>query len=262
MNYKNDLCEQGYTVIKNYVCEQKIKRYLEITENTIQTFGANSPAAPVGSQNIIKNDRVVNNIHLHSEEFLDFVSYGHHIDILSEFLNDKWYDLIPEDKPNFILAQCNCRESSTALPFHVDVRLKLPTAQSWSMQCILALEDRNSRNGGLCVIEGSHLKDFIPAHDVRQEDQKFVDLTAGDLVIFHSHLHHATTELQAEEKPGWGLLLTYRSWWCKPQFDFLKMFSKERIEKMDDVKKTLLGYYSQPPSDCFASPSARQGYGL
>ena len=260
MGFKNDLNSSGYTVLKNYLNQEQITKYLEITEKVVADVGANASAPPNGSQKIIKNDRIVNNIHFHSEEFLDLISNGSHINILAEFLNDEGYGVIPKDKPNFILAQCNCRESSTALPYHVDVRLKLPTTQSWSMQCILALEDRTSKNGGLTVIEGSHLSDFIPADKLNRGCETFINLKAGDMVIFHSHLHHATTELGHGEKPGWGLLLTYRSWWCKPQFDFMKMFSQVRIEQMDDVKKTLLGYYSQPPSDCFASPSARQGY--
>jgi len=55
------------------------------------------------------------------------------------------------------------------------------------------------------------------------------------MVIFWSHLYHGTTVVSPGEKPAWGLLLTYRSWWCKPQFDFVKMFQenpKIRLEKI------------------------------
>ena len=260
MSHRKNLETHGYTIVKNYLDKGEIEYYLAEVERIAEKVGDNTSAPPAGAQKIIQNDRIINNIHFHSEAFFDLISYGKHIEILSPFLNDEWYGLIPQNRPNFILAQCNCRESSTALPYHVDVRLKSPGHQSWSMQCILALGDRHKENGGLKVIDGSHKNDRLKPNLADLDNEVFVDLEEGDMVIFHSHLIHATTQLQDGRNPGWGLLLTYRSWWCKPQFDFMEMFSKERIEKYDDIKKTLLGYYSQPDADCFGSPSARKGY--
>jgi len=48
------------------------------------------------------------------------------------------------------------------------------------------------------------------------ESETFMDLKAGDMVLFWSHLLYGTADLSADEKAAWGLLLTYRSWWCKP----------------------------------------------
>ena len=55
-------------------------------------------------------------------------------------------------------------------------------------------------------------------------------------------------------------MLTYKCWWTKPQFDFLNMFGIEKIRKYSEITKTLLGFYSCPSSDPFASASVRTGY--
>lgn len=260
MSHQRNLETLGYTVIQGFLGKRDTVSCLAEVARVAEIVGNTAYAPPTGEQSIIRNDKIINNIHFHSEYFLHLISHGQHIPILASYLNDEWYGLIPKEKPNFILAQCNCRKSSTALPYHVDVRMKVPGHRSWSMQCIIALEDRTKENGGLSVIKGSHKNERLRPDRNDYENEVFIDLQAGDMVIFHSQLIHGTTNVQEGFKPGWGLLLTFRSWWCKPQFCFMSMFTKERIEGYDDVTKTLLGYYSHPSSDVFGSPSSRTGY--
>ena len=253
-----DLKQNGYVVIKSYYSDERCAELVdEIDEIKSEQKGY---AAPVGRQNSIKDDDVINNVHFWSENFLDLCSCGVHLDILKDILNDPYYGLIDPAHPNFILAQFNARRSDSAIAFHFDTRLKLGSEQTWSMQCILALEDRDNTNGGLMVIPGSHKDDFISSEDLDISSCVNVDLSAGDLVLFYSGLYHATHAPSHSGKSAWGLLLTYRSWWCKPQFDFVNMFGADRISQLNHVQKTLLGCYSQPAADPLQSPSARTGY--
>ena len=82
------------------------------------------------------------------------------------------------------------------------------------------------------------------------------------MVIFSSQSHHSTHECEISQKPPWTLLLTYRSWWCKQQFDFTQILEKKDIEKLNDNQKLLIGLCSVVPNDKLASPSARYGYEL
>jgi ectoine hydroxylase-related dioxygenase (phytanoyl-CoA dioxygenase family) len=262
MNPIDHLMQNGYCVIEKSLSAKKITELLDVVENIIADTGVHECAPPVGTQKSIETDPVINNIHYHSSDFLDLVVNGEQIEPIKTLLNDPYYGLIPQSEPNFILAQCNLRKSTSVLDYHIDVRLKMPFPTGWSIQCIVALEDRNRRNGGLKVIPGSHLMDQIVTGDLDTSCEQFVDLKAGDMVIFWSHLYHGTTACALDEKAAWGLLLTYRAWWCKPQFDYVKMFDHERFANLSQRTKTLLGFYSQPSSVWNDSPSARQGYSI
>ena len=260
MDHVKNLSVKGYTLLRNYLDNSKLKE-LNLERDLVRSaVGNKSAGVPVGRQNIIKNDNSINNIHYHSNKYLDLAVNGLHIPIIQEFLNDPYYGIIPENYPNFILAQCNLRQSSTAIPYHVDVRLHFPASYGWSIQCIVALEDRHEFNGGLKVIPGSHLQDFGISKSLDTSNEEFVNLKAGECVIFFSHLQHGTTPVLQSYNSAWGLLLTYRAWWVKPQFDFVSMFGEERMSQMDNKQKTLLGFYSQPSKAYDGSPSARQGY--
>ena len=81
--------------------------------------------------------------------------------------------------------------------------------------------DKIDKDGGcLRVVPQSHLLNNMP--DSLKDNHKAIDLEIdeGDLIIFSSQLHHATNKTKKNIDPPWSLLLTYRSWWCKQQFDF------------------------------------------
>ena len=101
---------------------------------------------------------------------------------------------------------------------------------------------------------------YIRKFNIDKSNEKIVNLKAGEAVIFFSHLYHSTSTVLKSYSSAWGLLLTYRSWWAKPQFDFVSMFGKQRLSQMNDKQKTLLGFYSQPSKVWDGSLSARQGY--
>jgi len=254
---KND----GYITLKNYVSNHYIDNLLTELGTVVNKHGSNA-TAPLGEQSCIASDQIVNNIHYYSHEFLNFATNGKHIDLITNILNDPYYSLIPQTEPNFILAQCNVRKSQSAIDLHVDTRLHIPSHKTWSIQCILALEKRYKQNGGLKIIPRSHLNEFVPREDLDFSKIIDINLDPGDLIIFYSSLYHGTHELRPDFHPGWGLLLTYRAWWCKPQFDFIKMFGEQRMKNFTNRQKTLLGYFSKPSSEPRGNPSLRSGFGI
>lgn len=256
-----NLNSNGFSLVENYLDIKLAGEVNSRVEDVFEEYSkTNTTAPPKGYQNIIKNDPIMQNAFIYSEDILTLCSTGDHLEIYSHFLNDPYYGLIPEDKPNFNLAQCNLRKGATALPMHYDIRMQIASEKSWSMQGILALDSRGKNNGGLVVIPGSHKLDKPPTEYEDLEDEVFVDLGPGDLVIFNSSLFHATTDVEEGNEATWGLLLTYRSWWCKPQFNIFNMMDQKGWDSLSEVQKTLFGYYSQPSDDPNGSASARTGY--
>ena len=256
-----NLNEDGYTYIENYLDSTLASTVNSRIDNIFAKLGENHASAPPkGYQNIIRNDPIIQNAILHSRDILDLCTTGDHLKIYSHFLNDPYYGLIPKDEINFTLSQCNLRKGATSLPIHYDIRLQIQTQKTWSMQGILALDTRGRKNGGLKVIPGSHKLELPPSEYDQLPDEVFVDLNQGDLVIFNSSLFHATTGVEEGTLPTWGLLLTYRSWWCKPQFDIHSMIDEDLMNSLTETQKTLFGHYSQPSSDPNGSASARSGY--
>ena len=63
-----------------------------------------------------------------------------------------------------------------------------------------------------------------------------------------------------KENTGWSLNLTYRSWWCKQQFDLWSMIDKKNKIALNENQKLILGGCSLVPLEKGASPSSRNGY--
>jgi len=135
---------------------------------------------------------------------------------------------VPDDEVLLVRAHHNCvmtkhpRFSSDSW-WHQDLRYwrysKGELISSW-----LALGDETEQNGCLQVIPGSHRDHFVPeqfdeAKFYRQDrednqqrlaDRVKVELTAGDLVLFHCRLLHAATRNRTDQTKL-ALVYTYRS---------------------------------------------------
>jgi ectoine hydroxylase-related dioxygenase (phytanoyl-CoA dioxygenase family) len=258
-----DIKNNGYTILKKYlnqenvaVCQEKVNNlYEEISKDNLYS----SKAAPKGLQNTIRDDFIVNSLVHYDKYFVDLSTTGDHLKILGHFLNDPYYGLVDAKEPNFILAQMNARAGMTALPFHIDTRLVTPGYQTWSMQGLLALEKLDKTNGCLRLIPKTHVVDFFPDSKKDYSEAVDIELEKGDLIIFSSKVHHATHKNELKQR-AWTILLTYRSWWCKPQFDFLKLVPKEIYSNLNNNQKLMLGACSQPSYSIDGSASARSGY--
>lgn len=258
----NALLDNGFAVIKGYVDATKCYSLSERLSSLHSELAQRSLASgsPIGLQSSIAADRIINNIIAFDNSLLAVTTSGDHLSVLAPVLNDKYYGLIPDDEPNFLLAQANAREGSSALPFHVDVRLMTHGKESWSYQAQLACSTRNANTGGLRVRPQSHMSGVMPDSSRDYKDAIDVPLNPGDLALFSSKLHHATYAAKSGFTPGWAINLTYRCWWVKPQFDFWRMLDDKQKRTLRPNQKLLLGACSIPSADVSSSPSMRTGY--
>ena len=257
-----NLEENGYTVINSYISDSnlitEIENLKKLHERFFSSIEVINSSSPKGLQRIISNDQVVNNVFYFDKKYIHLATTGDHLRVISHFLNDPHYGLIPDSDSNFILSQLNARNGKVPLPYHVDVRLITPGLATWSMQCFLAINEINKKNGSLKVIPGSHLTERMPETSPCNKKEVTLNLNPGDLVIFYSKLHHATNA-GGLEQDSWTILFTYRSWWCKQQFDISTMVDLND-EQLSKNQKLILGLNSRPSSDPFSSPSLRTGY--
>ena len=257
---------QGYCVLRAYVPAASIASLRTEIEDCYERFasalGAGGYVAPVGMQSVIRDDRMINNVFHFSKNILEWATCGNHLEVIKTFLNDPFYGLIPKDDPNFILAQLNAREGRVALPFHVDTRMCTPGPSTWSMQCYLSVDATHAGNGGLRVVPGSHLSGVFPDCTKNHPNSLDLELAAGDMVIFSSQLHHATTACAGALMPSWTVLVTYRCWWVKQQYDIAKMVPQTWWSDLSPNQKLMLGDSSQVSADIYGSASSRKGYAV
>jgi ectoine hydroxylase-related dioxygenase (phytanoyl-CoA dioxygenase family) len=255
---------EGYCVVKDYVQPDKLTALNSDMEDCFGRFSANfnkeGYVAPVGIQSVISLDRVINNVFHFHRSILEMATAGSHLDILKHFLNDPFYKLIPKEDPNFILAQVNARAGKVALPFHVDTRMCTVGQTTMSMQGYLSLGSTHAGNGGLRVIPGSHTSGIFPNSSVDYPHAISLNLNPGDLVLFSSELHHATTACLPDETPVWTVLFTYRCWWVKQQSDIESMVPQAWFQELTPNQKLIVGACSRVSTSIYDSLSLRKGY--
>ena len=258
------LSKMGYLVLRGYAGKSEMSLWAEnlevIHNNHWSDRQLASKAAPIGIQNSIKDDRIINNLMLYGDVYTNLATEGAHLDVIGALLDDSFYHCIPASDHNFILSQLNARDGRTALPFHVDVRLQIGSKKTWSLQCLLSVDKLTEDNGALRVRPGSHLFDRMPNSRIDYSDSIVIPTDPGDLIIFYSNLHHATCSCNIKKR-AWTILMTYRSWWCKQQFDIWGMMqSMGRVKHLTNQQKLLLGACSVPSLDPHSSSSLRVGY--
>jgi Phytanoyl-CoA dioxygenase (PhyH) len=257
-----DLTKNGWCVIRQYINQETVDDLITTIEVIYKKFWDNHEvsinAAPHGIQNIIKTDRMVNNLFVFDDKFITLSSSGEHLNIIGHFLNDPNYGLLPKNENNFILSQFNARDGKNSLPFHVDVRLQMSGPSTWSMQGFLSLDKLDETNGALKVRTGSHLLSNMPDSTKNYTDSITINTEPGDFLIFHSNLHHATSTNNQGAR-GWTILSTYRSWWCKQQFDIWAMLENRKSE-LTNQQRLIFGACSAPSANPFSSASSRMGY--
>ena len=255
---------EGYCVINNYLLPDKLTSLNADMEDCFKLFSSNFDnngyPAPVGIQSVIREDRMINNVFHFNRSVLEMATAGSHLDVVKPFLNDPFYKLVPKEDPNFILAQLNAREARVALPFHVDTRMCSLGPTTWSLQGYLSLGATNIRNGGLQVIPGSHTSGTFANSKADCHGSVSLSLNPGDLVIFSSELHHATTACLPNEVPVWTILFTYRCWWVKQQYDIESMVPKSWFQELTPNQKLIVGACSRVSADIWGGSSSRQGY--
>ena len=262
--HEKDLKKNGYTILKHYVKENTLnifKNKIQRLSNIIDEdpFNTRNLSLPVGEQReALKNDLFINHLPIYDPIFIRLGTRGDHINILSKILNDKFYKLIPEYLPNFNLSQLNARKAFNPLNWHNDVRFQFKGQSTFSIMSFLAFEEMTKENGTLLVIPESHKYGTYP-NIINEELSIELKLSAGDLVLIDSRIHHATSQANGIESP-WTILFQYRSWWLKPAFDFWRYFKNNKlcIRNLSPVERAILGENSEAPFDPRESTSARK----
>tara|TARA_Y100001968_G_C19418254_1_gene750217 strand:+ start:366 stop:1238 length:873 start_codon:yes stop_codon:yes gene_type:complete len=265
-NYSKELKSNGFLILRKYlknnhlkvICSELNKIYSFLKDDS---FNGLESSLPVGEQyDCLKNDLNINHLPIYSKTFLSLALGGQHLNILRNILNDFHYNLIPNDLPNFILAQMNARVGFNSLPWHNDVRFQSPGEKTFSVQGFLTLDQLNENNGTLFIMPRTHIEGTYPNKNQIQEAKVVkLELEPGDFVLFDSRLHHCTSRNKTTKKV-WTILFTYRSWWVKPQFDFWRYFeaNKSCIAHLNSLERLMLGECSYSPYDPRESTSIRR----
>lgn len=113
--------------------------------------------------------------------------------------------------------------------FHID---SYEPNTSLMLNILIPLTDFTIENGCIKI----YAKNSNIAYDI--------ELKKGDLLIFDSSLLHATGNNQTEFDRN-CLTITLTKIYCKPQFNYIKLFNDSEIEKLSNPIKNLLNFNSQ-----------------
>jgi ectoine hydroxylase-related dioxygenase (phytanoyl-CoA dioxygenase family) len=178
--------------------------------------------------------------------------------ILKHFLNDKWYKLIPQTEPNYILRSYGARSSNKGLPLHIDSFVPYKGDHVIAMQCAIVLEDQNINNGCTTVVPGSHLSGQYASQD-SQKDALPIESKAGDIVIWDSRLWHGTTDNNSG-KTRWSIVATFVRWWIKQHFNITDNLPQDIFAQLTDKQKSILGFCSIPYNTENEGIDLKRGY--
>ena len=242
-NCLRDLDIYGFTTIKNAISKQKIDDLLQRVENGYSQIKNHKD---IGLSARDANDKMVYNLQNKDIEFINILDYQPVKEILIRKLNDKYYRFIDEEHPNYILNYYNARSSGSYLPLHIDSHIPSPGSHTWAMQVVFLLEDMDQDNGCTTVVPGSHLSGMYTDRDLT--NLKYINASAGDIVIWDSRLWHGTAE-NVSHTSRWALIATFTRWWLKQTMDITRSLPNEIYKNLSDEQKLLLGFCSIPPSD-------------
>ena len=76
----------------------------------------------------------------------------------------------------------------------------------------------------------------------------YVNLEAGDVVIWDSRLWHGTRENSTESK-RWAIVATCCRWWLKQHWNIPQNLPQEIYAQLSDSQKAVLGFCSISPND-------------
>lgn len=188
----------------------------------------------------------------------------------SEFLADEFLVGIPLRRRvveavrkligSYVVLYPNCTaRKNVYVPWHVDETFSgLGTEYMWEpgfshVQAGLYLQDNDPvTGGGLDVIRGSHLMSFdgygrLPADFSvagRTLGSSFlrttVDTKAGDLVLWHARLMHASTaELQRTEADKFGIHFSYGREDLRANHRFLCQIASESVRTINGISREI-----------------------
>ncbi|MEU9890243.1 phytanoyl-CoA dioxygenase family protein [Sphaerisporangium sp. NPDC051011] len=153
---------------------------------------------------------------------------------------------------------CTARQN-VYVPWHVDSTFVGPGHEYvWEpgfthVQAGLYLQDNDPETGGaIDVIRGSHLMSFdgygrtrpeyeVPARTLAASSlRETVDMRAGDVVMWHGRLMHASTVARREqERPKFGVFFSYGRNDLGDNHRFMSQFGHGKVRTVDGVSRVI-----------------------
>jgi hypothetical protein len=252
----SEIRENGYCKVPQLLSSGEVRHALDLVlewrERSKDSLPANLPA-------LAKNDPFVWNLQNKDFYFLKLLFSLESVhNVLTHFLNDKWFKQIPSNEPNYILRSFMARSSNKVLPMHIDSFVPYRGPEVFVMQVSIILEDQSVENGCTLVVPGSHNSGEY-AEQSAFEVAVPVESRAGDVVIWDSRTWHGTQE-NTTSGTRWSIIATFTRWWIKQMFSIPQNLPQENFEKLTNSQKAILGYCSLPYNDETESIDMKRGY--
>lgn len=230
----------GYTILKNAIVDhsQYLNRIKALSEKELKENKMWDESRSL--------DTIIYNLQNKDEVFVHLLMHEEIQEILKYFLNDNYYQVMSEDKPNFILNYYNARSSGKFLDLHIDSSVPAHGEHIWAMQVAFVLESSNEENGCTVVVPGSHQSGKYTNRGL----VKRVPLTAspGDILIWDSRIWHGTLD-NISGRSRWMLIATFTRWWLKQSMDITRGLPNVIYQNLSEAEKLLMGFCSIPPAN-------------
>lgn len=228
----------GYTIIRNFIPKQIIKKYLELTKNTFKKQKAN-PNTP----KVWNTAKIIYNLQNKNINFLKIFNSVFFENILKKKINDLHFRNLETNKPNYILNNLIARSSGNGKLFlHIDSGIPTGDVTTF-MQIMIPLEVTNFQTGCTVVVPKSHKsKKFTD-----RKTKKFTKIEGnpGDVFIWDGNLWHGSLPNKTNDT-RWSLIGTFSNWQFKQVFDIPRSINQKIYKKLTMKEKILLGYLAIP----------------
>ena len=248
MKYQNNLIKDitinGYAIKKNFLSKKKLNFYKSKVEQIYSKQKINFKGLPKRDG----KDKIIYNLQNKDIKFIKLLSSPIIKKVCKYFLQDKYFRLISNKRPNYILNYYNARSSGSKLDLHIDSHIPYLGKHVYMLQIAIILEDQDENNGCTIIKPKSHLSG---SYSNRKEKKLLkIKSKAGDLVIWDSRIWHGTTK-NITKKTRWALIATLSSWWIKQSMDITKSLPKKIFNELSIDEKIMLGYCAVIPKDEF-----------
>jgi ectoine hydroxylase-related dioxygenase (phytanoyl-CoA dioxygenase family) len=238
-HFKN-IKTNGFTVIKNFIPKNIIKKYLDLTKEIYRKQKIN-----LETPNMWRESGNIYNLQGKSDKFLKIFNSTFLEKILIKKLNDPYFRNLAKDKPNYILNNFKARSSGRS-KLHLHIDSGIPTGDVTTfIQIMIPLEKISEKNACTIVVPKSHKsKKFA-----NQKTKKYELLRGeeGDVFIWDGNLWHGSLPNKSDDN-RWALVATFSNWQFKQAFDIPRTISQKIYSNLTVKEKNMLGYLSIPPN--------------
>jgi ectoine hydroxylase-related dioxygenase (phytanoyl-CoA dioxygenase family) len=254
--YINDIKKNGFTIVPSVLSKKEVINLKRIVVNYYTIDEKRKNPSYLQHKNKDKN---VYNLQNKNYYFIKILSKKVIENIAKYFLNDPYYQFLPDNKPNYILKYYNARSSINKLDLHIDSYMPFKGDQTYMMQFVFLLDESTLNNGCTFVVKRSHKSGKFC--DRNSKNLKNLIANPGDLIIWDSRLWHGAYE-NKNKNSRWALVATLSRWFIKQSTDITRGLPKNIYKKCTNKEKLLLGFCSLPPRDEFHGVNTKANYSI